>query len=69
MDPPNVTRQGMSDFVMKRLGETLRGQYHLPTTLPERLYDLLMELNARGHPPKHARRAKTAENRPASSAR
>jgi hypothetical protein len=35
----------LGQHTLERLAEMLRGRYHLPTTLPSRIYDLAMKLD------------------------
>lgn len=45
MDEPTVPHGTLSPSALEQLGEMLRGRYHLPATLPSRVYDLMMKLN------------------------
>jgi hypothetical protein len=50
MGEPNIQRGTLSPLTLQRLGETLRGEYLLPATLPSGVYDLLMRLEQREGP-------------------
>jgi hypothetical protein len=45
MHEPTPSRGALDRFALERLGEMLRGRYHLPPTLPSRVYDLVKKLD------------------------
>jgi hypothetical protein len=47
MDEPTIPHGTLSPSALERLGEMLRGRYHLPVTLPSRMHDLAMRLDQR----------------------
>jgi hypothetical protein len=45
MHEPATSHGVLDRFALEWLGEMLRGRYHLPATLPSRVYDLVMKLD------------------------
>jgi hypothetical protein len=45
MHRPARSHSALDRFALERLGEMLRGRYHLPATLPSRVYDLMKKLD------------------------
>jgi hypothetical protein len=45
MQEPAPSHGALDRFALDRLGEMLRGHYHLPATLPSRVYDLVTKLD------------------------
>ena len=48
MHEPATSHGVLDRFALECLGEMLRGRYHLPATLPSRVYDLVTKLPPRG---------------------
>jgi hypothetical protein len=48
MQEPAPSHGALDRSALDRLGEMLRGRYHLPATLPSRVYDLVTKLPPRG---------------------
>jgi hypothetical protein len=45
MHEPHTSYGALDRFALERLGEMIRGRYHLPATLPSSVYDLVMKLD------------------------